>query len=200
MIYRGLEVLCRCLLAGIFDFRAEGVGNVPRTGGVILACMHQSHLDPVLVRTPLSRAIGFVAKKSLFRIPGFAAMIRGLGAVELDRDAASPAGLREVVDLLRRGAALVFFPEGTRSPDGELSPLRPGIALLASRSGAPVVPVALDGAYDVWPRRRRLFRPGRIRVVYGEPATYSPDLGRDEILADLDRRLRALRDRARRLA
>lgn len=136
-----------------------------------------------------------MARKTLFRNPIFGAMISGLGAVQLDRDATTPAGLREVVELLKAGAALVFFPEGTRSRDGEIARLRPGVALLARRSGVPVVPVAVEGTFRCWPRSRRFPRPGRIRVVYGEPVTYDGD--RAGILADLETRLRALQQEAR---
>lgn len=169
------------------------------TGGAILASTHQSHLDPIVVRTPLARALGFVARKTLFRNPVFGAMISGLGAVQLDRDATTPAGLREVVELLKAGNGLVFFPEGTRSSDGEIAPLRPGVALLAKRSGVPVVPIAVEGTFRCWPRTRRLPRTGRIRVVYGEPVTYPGDADRAGILGDLAARLRVLQEKARRM-
>jgi 1-acyl-sn-glycerol-3-phosphate acyltransferase len=195
-----LEFLTRSFVLGFFDYRAEGAGHVPPRGGVIIASTHQSHLDPVMIRAPLTRAVGYVARKTLFANRLFGGMIRRLGAVELDRDAATPAGIRELVEILQAGAALVFFPEGTRTPDGEIGPLRPGIALLAKRAGVPVVPAAIEGSFACWPRSRRFFRAGRIRVVYGEARRFGPETGRREILEDLDGRLHELQARARRLA
>ena len=97
---------------------------------------------------------------------------------------------------LRDGAALIFFPEGTRSKDGNIGKLRAGIALLARMSRVPVVPVAVEGTFQCWPRHRKIFRPGRVRVVYGEPVVYGRGTKRDEVLADLGERLYALRKRA----
>lgn len=94
---------------------------------------------------------------------------------------------------------MIFFPEGTRSPDGELKALRPGIALLAKQAGVPVVPVAVEGTYACWPRRRKLFRPGRVRIVYGEPVVYGRKDRRNEILEDLTRRIAELAGRARQM-
>jgi 1-acyl-sn-glycerol-3-phosphate acyltransferase len=196
-VYRLLEWVTRTLLLAFFDYRSVGRGNVPREGGTILACTHQSHLDPVLVVAPVDRVVKFVARSTLFANRGFALLIGTLGAMAFDRDEGGAGELRGVLRALGAGDALVFFPEGTRSPDGEIGPLKPGVALLASRSGVPVVPVALSGTYQCWPRWRKVFRPGRVRVVYGEPVRYDRGMDRDEVLRDLDRRIRAAWDAAR---
>jgi len=184
------------LALAFFDFRAEGISHVPLTGGAILACTHQSHLDPVVVRAPVSRTIGYVARSTLFRNPAFAWIIRRLGAMPFERESAGAGDMKGVVDTLRGGAALVFFPEGTRTKDGSIGKLRAGIALLARMSRVPVIPVAVDGTFSCWPRHRKIFRPGRVRVVYGEPVVYGRGTKRDEVLADLSERLHALRQRA----
>ena len=182
-----------------FDYRAEGVENVPLTGGVILASNHQSHLDPVMLRVPLDRPIGYVARRTLFGSKVFAAVIRYLGAMSFDRASTGAHEMKSLVAVFQGGAAMIFFPEGTRSPDGELKALRPGIALLAKQAGVPVVPVAVEGTYACWPRRRKLFRPGRVRIVYGEPVVYGRKDRRNEILEDLTRRIAELAGRARQM-
>lgn len=182
-----------------WDYRAEGTENVPLTGGVILASNHQSHLDPVMLRLPLDRPIGYVARSTLFRSKLFAWLIWYLGAMSFDRRSTGAQEMKSLVKVFREGAALIFFPEGTRSPDGELKPLRPGIALLAKQAGVPVVPVAVEGTFRCWPRGRKMFRPGRVRVVFGEPVVYGRKDRRRQVLEDLSGRIAALADRARQL-
>jgi 1-acyl-sn-glycerol-3-phosphate acyltransferase len=189
-------MLVKAHLFAFWDFRAEGVDNVPLQGGAILACTHQSHLDPVLVTAPLPRRVGYVARSTLFGNRWFAALIGHLGALAFDRESTGTDDLRLVIDELEGGRALVFFPEGTRSPDGEIGRLKPGIAILARRARVPVVPVAIEGTFRCWPRHRKVFRPGKVRVLYGEPVEYGPDVRRKRILTDLAGRLAELRGRA----
>lgn len=198
-VYRLLEVLTRTFCLTIFDYRAEGAEHLPEDGGVILASTHESHLDPVILQAALPRRIKYVARTTLFRNPVFGWLIRSLGAVEFDRDATTAGGLRTVIDQLTGGEVVVYFPEGTRTRDGRIGRIRPGVALLARRSGVPVVPAAIAGTFDCWPRGRRFFRSGRIRVVYGKPVTYEGSAKREDVLDDLGRRFRALKARAREL-
>ncbi len=108
--------------------------------------------------------------------------------------------MRGILETLDRGEAVIVFPEGTRTKDGEIGRLKAGIGLLAKRAGAPVVPAAVDGAFQCWPRHRKIFRPGRIRIQYGEPVTYGSESKRSEVLLDLGARLRALHERAKVMA
>jgi 1-acyl-sn-glycerol-3-phosphate acyltransferase len=199
-VHRTLEALTKGFLLAFWNFRTEGLGNVPVRGGTILACMHQSLLDPPLIRVSLKRPTGFVARSTLFRSRLFAAAIRYLGALSFDREGVGSKGMREVLEVLRGGDALILFPEGTRSRDGGIGALKPGVALLARRSGVPVVPVGIAGTFECWPRHRKLPRPGRVRIVYGEPVTYGERQGRGEILEDLKNRLTGLAERARSMA
>ena len=199
-LYRIFEGPARCLILALMDFRAEGVENVPRKGGVILACTHQSHLDPVMYSAAIPRRPRYVARKTLFGNRVFGLMIQGFGAISIDRDSTGAAEMRGIVETLDRGEAVIVFPEGTRTKDGEIGRLKAGIGLLAKRAGAPVVPAAVDGAFQCWPRHRKLFRPGRIRIQYGEPVTYGSESKRREVLLDLEARLRALHERAKVMA
>jgi len=149
-----------------FRIRYSGVDNIPREGPVLLVSNHQSHLDPPLIGAGVPRTVSYLARKTLFSNQFFSRLIRSYGAIPLDLE--NPlGGLKEGLRRLRCGDAVLIFPEGTRSPDGEIHPFRKGFRMLAVRSQAIIVPVAIDGAYQSWPRSRRLPRPGRVRVHFG---------------------------------
>jgi len=199
--YSVAQMLTRltCVLA--FRMRAFGIGNVPRRGRVVLASNHQSFLDPVLVGVPLPRELRYMARRSLFRRPRFARLLRALGGLAVRRGAADLGAIRAGIGLLRAGQGLVLFPEGTRSADGRVGRFLPGFAVLAARADAPIVPVAIDGAFAAWPRQRRLPRPGRVCVRYGEPLD-PPANGRaaaEAAAAAVERRVRALCEELRRI-
>ena len=177
-----------------FSLRMFGRANVPRSGPAVLVANHQSFLDPWLVGQSAPRRLRYLARDSLFRLGPFGQLIRGFGAVPIDRGFGKE-GLRAVLDLLAQGEAVLVFAEGERTATGELQPLRPGVGLLISRAKCPVVPVGIAGAYAVWPRHRSLPAPrpvwapaGRgIGVAFGRavaPESFG-GLGRDAVLARL---------------
>jgi 1-acyl-sn-glycerol-3-phosphate acyltransferase len=147
--------------------------NVPRAaevaGGVLLVSNHQSFYDPMLIGTALPRPVCYLARQSLFDVPGFGALIRLVGARPVRRGAVDAEAVRTVIRLLRGGEALLMFPEGTRTHDGELGRLSPGAAALAVRCGVPVLPVWVEGAFRSWPRTRRLPRRAPMAVAFGRP-------------------------------
>lgn len=146
--------------------------NVPdirtRKGGLLIASNHQSFFDPVLVGMALPEPISYLARQSLFRIPGFGALIRAVRSYPVKRGAVDTAALKTVLRLLRDGDAVLMFPEGTRSRDGSLGPLKPGVAAIAIRCGVAILPVCIEGAHECWPRTRLLPLPGRVAVAFGE--------------------------------
>ena len=167
--YRCLQVLLQGAGVTCFQVRALDRHRVPRRGGVILASSHQSFLDPLLVAVGLQRRVTFLARETLFRRSAFAGLIRSLGAVAIRRESLGVSGVRSSVELLREGRVVLVFPEGTRTRDGEIGLVRPGVCLMAHRAGVPVVPVTICGAYEVWPRNRLLLRPGHIEMRFGRP-------------------------------
>ena len=169
IFHRACGAACRGLLTAFFRFRAYGLHNVPARGGVLFLSNHQSFLDPILIEPPLRRTLSYMARDSLFHNPLFGAFIRALDAFPVRRGRADTAAIREAIDRLRAGRALLLFPEGTRSQHGELGPMRGGFLVLVRNAHVPVVPVALDGAHRAWPRSRPLPRPARLSVAYGEP-------------------------------
>jgi 1-acyl-sn-glycerol-3-phosphate acyltransferase len=119
-----------------------------------------------LVGIACPRQLKYLARQGLFFWP-FSLWIRSLGAVSIDRDRGSIGGIKTTLRLLSQDQAVVVFPEGSRTPDGQLHPLLPGFCLLARRSGATIVPVAIEGAYDSMPRGSLFPLPRPIGLVFG---------------------------------
>lgn len=156
----------------VWDWQVYNSERIPATGPVLLACNHVSFGDPPLVGSAIDRTIHFLARESLFRNPLFGAWLRSLNSLPVDRDGSGGAGLRAVLELLSRDELLLIFPEGTRSPDGQLQAGRPGSGLIAMKSGAPVVPVRVFGLYEAWGRHRRFPGPGKVKIKFGHPLVF----------------------------
>lgn len=175
-----------------FRVRYTGVNNIPKEGPVLLVANHQSFLDPPLIGAGFPRMINSLARQSLFRFPIFAWLIRSYNAIPLDIEGSALGGIKETLRRLKQGEVVLVFPEGARTPDGEVASFMPGFASLAVRSGAAILPVAMEGAFHVWPRTRRFPRLGPIHVHFGEPIP--PDevkrLKDRELVAELERRVR----------
>lgn len=165
--YRVLQVLARVFCTAFFQIRVTGRRHVPLHGGALLVSNHQSYLDPVLVGVGPWRRLSYLARESLFHVPVFAWLIRSLGAIPIDREGLGLKGVKETLRRLRRGEAVVLFPEATRTRDGHLGRVRPGFYSLASHAKVPLVPVRIDGAFQAWPRSAALPRMHPIRIAYG---------------------------------
>ena len=155
--------------ANIFwKFRAFGLENIPRSGGVLLASNHQSFLDPVLIAMVLSREMHFMARRTLFRNPVLRVIIAGYNAFAIERDTADVKGVKEAIARLKAGNLLLVFPEGTRTGDGSIAPMK-SVGVIAARAAVPIVPVLIQGAYEVWPKGRVIPHLGRISLIFGRP-------------------------------
>jgi len=143
--------------------------RVPLTGPVILACNHASFLDPPLVGSGLKREINYLARENLFRFPVVGSVLRSWHVVPVDREGGGAKGLKAILDRLLAGGAIVLFPEGTRTRDGNLQPARLGIGLAVIKSTAPVVPVRVFGTFRAYGRHMRFPLPRRVAVKYGRP-------------------------------
>lgn len=159
--------LCLRVLCGL---EVQGREHLPLRGRVVLVANHQSFLDiPIVAAAAGRRHVAFVARDSLASFRPLAWLMRQCGAVLVRRGSADRAALKEMIAHLEHEDCLCVFPEGTRSEDGRVAAFRGGALIAARRARAPVVPVAIDGAFDVWPRGRRLPRRGKIRVRFGAP-------------------------------
>jgi len=167
--YRFCKYIVRIVLAVMFRLRYTGCKNVPRSGGVLVVSNHQSHLDPPLVGAGFPRQMTFLARMSLFRFSPFGWLIASVGAIPINREGSALSGIRATLQALQRGDAVLVFPEGTRTRDGNLGTFKPGLTLVARRAKVPILPVAVEGAYRAWPRWASIPRPCDIHVHYGPP-------------------------------
>jgi 1-acyl-sn-glycerol-3-phosphate acyltransferase len=160
---------CFALSKLLFRFRFAGKSNVPMTGPVLIVSNHQSNLDPVLIGLASPRQLKFFARVGLFFWP-FSWWIRALGAVPIDR-ANAVGGIKTTLKLLKNGEAVVVFPEGSRTYDGKMGEMQAGFCMLARRSGATIVPVAIDGAFAALRRGSIMPRLAEITLVICPPVT-----------------------------
>ncbi len=186
--WNGVRGLVRLFLKFAFRLRVEGAEHVPDTGPIIYIANHQSHFDPCIVGVLVGdRPLSGMARSTLFRNPILAWIMRSIGVISLDQSKGDAGAFKAALSELEAGRCVLIFPEGTRTRDGAIHDFKPGAALLIRRSGAPVVPVAIEGAFDVWPigaRRPKL--TGRI-AVRAAPATTAGALMADGAEAALIR-------------
>jgi len=162
---------CRLFCMLFFRFRVYGRKNVPGNGAVILASNHQSYLDPILCGVALKHHLHYVARDSLFKNKFFALLIKSVNAIPVKRGTADIAAMRTVIGKLREGKGVCLFPEATRTSDGKIAAFKPGFGLLCRKSEATVVPVLIDGAFECWPRYKKIFSRGSITICYGKAIT-----------------------------
>lgn len=157
----------------------EGRENVPGSGGAILVSNHLNNADPCIIPGALNRRIITMAKKEMFRWPVISLLFRFIGAFPVDRQGADLAALREAQSVIHDGLLLLMFPEGTRSRDRQLHPGFPGTALIAYRTGAPIIPVAITGSEHIpWPWVfLRPFMGPKVTIRIGKPF-YPPKVDR----------------------
>ncbi len=191
-------VVVRCALTIGFRLRAKNRKHVPKEGGAMLCSNHQSHLDPMLVGTSLHRRANYLARKTLLDIPVFDRLMLSLDAIPIDRDGLGLSGIKETLRRLRANELVLMFPEGTRSSDGKVAPLKSGICALARRGRCPLVPIGIAGAYEAWPRHHKLPYPGRVRVVFGEPISVEQiaELSDEELLVELTQQMQKCQEAA----
>lgn len=149
-----------------------GQENIPREGPVILAPNHVSFFDPPVVSCGSPRCVAFLAKEELFKPPVFGPLIRSLNAFPVKRGAGDTSAVRLALEKLAEGHCLIMFPEGTRGDGHTLGAMQSGVAMLAKKSGALVVPVGVYGTHKILPKGKKLPGFSRLRVAYGKPFTY----------------------------
>ena len=174
----------------------KGKHNVPRSGPLIVAPNHVSHLDPPAIACSIPRMVTFMAKEELFEHRAFGWLIRSLGSFPVRRGEGDTEAIRQAIALLGEGRAVLVFPEGTRGDGETMLPVNKGPGLLAKRSGAKVLPVGIVGTHRKWPKGKGRPRWGRVVVSYGEPMTFEEiaasrpgEEPREAFAAELSRRI-----------
>jgi 1-acyl-sn-glycerol-3-phosphate acyltransferase len=194
--------LCRFGLQSIGRVTVEGVDDLPSSGPLIIASNHMSNADPPFIggwlAPALQRRPTFLAKEALFKGP-LGVLIRSLGAEPVKAGGSDIGAYRTAKGILDAGGVVAILPEGTRSFDGELTQPKPGVSLLATRTGAPVLPVGISGTDALMGREQTFPKIGtRIVLRVGTPFHLSIPSGVDrrQALADADaemmRRIAAL--------
>jgi 1-acyl-sn-glycerol-3-phosphate acyltransferase len=166
-----------------FRIKVEGREHLPKHGPVILASNHRSFLDSIFIPLVVRRRVTFVAKAEYFDDPKTAWFFRGVGQIPIRREggSASERALDSAMDVLREGGVFGIYPEGTRTRDGYLHRGHTGVARLALRSGAPIVPVGLIGTDDIQPIDKRMPRFGRpVTIRFGEVLEPERYAGREQ--------------------
>ncbi|MBQ1868725.1 MULTISPECIES: lysophospholipid acyltransferase family protein [Selenomonas] len=172
MLYGLLQIIFGLLFKLVFRAEIIGRENMPKEGAVILAANHMSNWDPPFVATFLSRPVSYMAKIELFKNPIFGRAITSCHAFPVKRGAADRGAIKAAIQVLKQGRCLGLFPEGTRSRTGKMRKAEAGVGLIASMTGAPVVPAAIIGT-------DKIFANGgyfpKLKVIYGEPMVFSGD-------------------------
>ena len=162
------------LLAKLFyGFRIIHRERVIQTGPVILATNHQSFFDPPLAGNAADRPIFFLAKKSLIDVPILGWLLPKLNVIPVNLEGGDRSALKGLIRILSAGECALVFPEGTRTPDGNLQLAEPGLGLVIAKTRAPVVPMRIFGAFDAWPIGGRIRLGPKITIVVGEPIYFS---------------------------
>lgn len=183
MFYRIWWFLLAPIIRLYWQVRVRGRRRALRRGPAIVACNHQSGVDPAIIGAVLRRRVWWLAKVDLVRSPKTAWFFRSVSVIPIDREAPERAAIEAAVDVLGRGRVFGIFPEGTRSPDGRVYRGYTGVARIASASGAPVVPVGLVGTMRAVPKGKIVPRPLPCEARFGEPMRFAQRPGEDEAAA-----------------
>ncbi len=191
--------ICRVFCILFFRVRTYGMDNIPDKGAFVLVSNHQSYLDPIFCGAPVKRHLSFLARDSLFFNWFFGPLISSVNAIPIKRGEADLHAMRKVINKLKKGGGVCLFLEGTRTYDGKITPLKPGLGFLCRRGGAVVVPVVIDGAFECWPRHKKIFSPGRVSVCYGKAITaeQAKNMGDEKLAEVLTDTLRRMQTKSR---
>jgi 1-acyl-sn-glycerol-3-phosphate acyltransferase len=175
VLYWTLWIIVRGLARLLFRLQISGQDHIPRSGGVLVAANHASYLDILVLGCALPRRASFIGRMDLFS--GMVArVLRYLGWIPIRHRRVDRKGFEEAVRRLKAGEMVVIYPEGTRALNGELQAGKPGVAMVATAAGCPVLPVHLEGTYEALPPGAHWIRFRPIRVVFGAPMDFSAAL------------------------
>ena len=173
MPYRWSQRCLGAALGGLCKLEAHGNEHVPRTGGALLLSNHVSYLDPFIVGTTARREFYFMARDNSLRMPLLGKVLALHNAYPVKRGTADRRALKHTISLLKDGHAVLIFPEGTRSKDGNLGKARDGVSFIIHNADVPAIPVYLAGANHLMPRWSKWIRPAKLSTHFGPPIDFS---------------------------
>jgi len=174
VLHHVARFILRPLFRLYFRIRCEGIDNLPPAGPYLLAPNHVSMLDWAFISYFLPYLVRFVVDRSFYEVPVLGFWLRVNGAIPIRTGRPDARALRLAHQVLEAGEALIVFPEGAISQTGRPMRAQPGITSLAAATGTPILPVAVRGAFEAFPRSRRLPRPRAVTVVFGRPLAPPP--------------------------
>ena len=197
--YWVLYHVCRMSAILFFRVRCEGRQYEPLEGGVLVISNHQSNFDPVIIGLACRRRMNYVARDTLFGFAPFRWLCHSLDAIDLDTDGSGLSGLKETLRRLKRGEMVLIFPEGSRTPHGEIDPFKAGFCTLARRGNVRILPAAMEGAFHSWPATQWLPWPTTVHIHLGPPieADQIAAMTDEELVAESERRVRSCHQAAR---
>ena len=171
--------LSKALAKTFFNYRVIGAENMIEEGPCIIAANHCSFFDPPLVGVACKRAIHYLARKSLLEWPILGPIFPDLNVIPVDRKNADRSALMGAIRVVKNGGAVLIFPEGTRSPDGNLQISQPGLGMIVAKTGAPIVPMRIFGSYETFNRKMKFPRRALVSVKVASPIRFQAITGRE---------------------
>ena len=204
--YAFWQFLAQVVLIFFFRLRTFHAERTAVEGGALIVANHQSYLDPPAIGARIKGKINYLAQKGLFKFKPFGKLIATLDAIPLEKHGIGFEGIKETLKRLKNGERVLIFPEGerTRLPDGEMMPFHKAVVMLAIKSKVPIIPAAIAGSFEAWPRHQvlpNLFPDQKniVRVIFGEPIPYetAAAMSDDELNAYVESRVRELYEQIR---
>ncbi len=200
MFYKVVRFIAYILILLFWPIKTKGEESLIKKGSLILAANHVSYLDPVVLGVVIKRQIHFIAKKEVFDVPILGFIVRSLGAIPVDRKKTNLVSIKKSLSLLKEEHILGIFPEGTRSLNGELLDLNVGLIKIALQTGSPIVPVGINGTFDIYPPKAKtpvFFRRKNIYIHFGKPIYLDNTRGKDvkyqkESLLTIEEKIKSL--------
>lgn len=159
------------IVSVLYRMKVYGKENVPKTGPVLIVSNHQSFFDTMFCQTWIWRPFYFIPRATLLENKFWGPLIGSFCVIPIKQGQADISAMKTIIEFLKQGKAICLFPEGKRTEDGRISEIKPGFSLMSRRSGAPVLPMVIDGMFEAWPRTQKYPKPGRVGVMYGTPFT-----------------------------
>lgn len=163
-------VFCRLF----WRLTVEGRDNVPKAGPFIIAPVHRSNVDSLIVAAVTNRRMRYLGKKEMWKYRASAWFFTTMGGIPVDRGTPDRDALKTCESVIAANEPLVMFPEGTRRSGGVVEDIFDGVAFVASRSGVPILPIGIGGSERAMAKGSKFIRPVRIRMVIGEPLVPEP--------------------------
>lgn len=193
MLYSLFKLLGEVIFGTYYRVKRVGLKSFPREGPLILVSNHISYIDPLLIGLTFPRQIAWMMLESIYRRPVINYICRRTSVIPVKRDARDLQAVRQAIGVVEKGQVLGLFPEGRMSRDGRLqSFLGHGAALISLKTGAPVLPTAIEGSSNSFPPEGRFPRPAKIVVKYGSLLSFSKRKGKldREMVTEATERLR----------